>query len=456
MGLSALAYELSSQIEGGTLASLCVVVTLVAHAPLFVAVRGDPPRLAFARGWLVGTFTSAIAYRFVPPVLAAASGEALSASGSWALFAGFVLLRGGLLGVAMGLAAWCAGRGARPTVVAAALIPLLEIAVPSPLPFFFGTGLLGAPMLIQIVDLFGPSSTTLLATLTSAGLASLATDRDRHTSAAAAAALVLAAAYGVGRTAQLDATTSPTSTIALVQPGGTSTRAAPVPNRIPSEVDLVVLPESALPTAVAPEDAEPLSRELFAGLGPQVLLGASLVHRDGTQRNVALFLGPESAARYEKHQLVPIAESWVGYRAGELDEPFVAGHARVLPLICYETLLSGYVAERTLSRRANVLVAITNDTWLEGSPGRELHLQAARLRAIETRRSLVQAGRDGVTAAIDPTGRILARVPSGGGPHVLVAEVPLLDQRSVYARFGVLPFLLLIGALLFGAQRRTR
>lgn len=433
---------------------LCAVLTLVAHAPLFLACEGDRPRLALIRGCMVGGITTAIAYRFVPPVLAAAAGGALSSVGSWALFAVFVLLRGALLGVAMAVAAWSAAR--HPFLGAAALIALLEVVVPSPLPFFFGTGLLGVPALVQVVDLFGPGATTLIAATTSAGLASLlAKERDRFTTLASAAILFVSVGYGSARISQIASAESPTLTIALVQPGGTATRTAPLPQRLAHEAQLVVLPESALPTPVAAEDLEPLSRELFAELGPRVMLGASTRHADGTQRNLALLLEPERIARYEKHRLVPIAESWAGYRAGEVDDSFRVGDARVSPLICYETLLSSYVRERTLSSGPSVLVAITNDTWFEGSHGRQLHFQAARLRTIETRRAVVQAGRDGVTAAIDPTGRVLARAPVGGA-HILITEVPVLDQPSVYARSGNLYFLVLIAVLLLLASRPQR
>ena len=60
---------------------------------------------------------------------------------------------------------------------------------------------------------------------------------------------------------------------------------------------------------------------------------------------------------------------------------------------------------------AQLLINISNDGYFGHSSAREQHLEIARMRAVENRRWLLRATNDGITAAIDPAGRITARFP---------------------------------------------
>jgi apolipoprotein N-acyltransferase len=84
---------------------------------------------------------------------------------------------------------------------------------------------------------------------------------------------------------------------------------------------------------------------------------------------------------------------------------------------------------------ANLLVNITNDAWFGRSSAPWQHLSMSVFRAVENRRSLARAANTGVSAIVDPLGRIAATSPLFQ-PFYLVADVPLLQQETVFVDFG--------------------
>jgi apolipoprotein N-acyltransferase len=137
-------------------------------------------------------------------------------------------------------------------------------------------------------------------------------------------------------------------------------------------------------------------------------------------------------------------------------------------LICYED------TEPTLARRfnhwsedgkpADFLVNQSLDAWFDGSEQHEQHLAISRFRAVEARRSLVRAVNMGISAVIDPDGRVLQTVDfewadSKKKVGVVTAEVPLDTRGSVYAAVGDwVPLLCWVGlatGLIQGRRRVT-
>ena len=126
--------------------------------------------------------------------------------------------------------------------------------------------------------------------------------------------------------------------------------------------------------------------------------------------------------------------------------------------VCYESIYgefcTGYVR-----KGAQLLAVITNDAWWGNTPGYKQHLSYSRLRAIETRRWVARCGNTGVSAIIDPAGRILDRTP-WWEPAVLEGEVQLLQGQTFFVRYGdmvgrvaVFLFLLVGAAAIFRPRK---
>jgi apolipoprotein N-acyltransferase len=176
---------------------------------------------------------------------------------------------------------------------------------------------------------------------------------------------------------------------------------------------------------------------------------------------------------YDKLHLVPFGEylpfqNWMerlgfsqltkqqgGYIPGVRRRPLDVPNApRALPLICYEAIFSGKIADR--DDRPGWIINVTNDGWFGISTGPYQHLQQARLRAIEEGLPVVRAANTGISAVIDPVGRIVAKLGLGI-EGVLDASLPTAIPPTIYARlpnYGAL--LMLAIALIFVARRRMK
>jgi apolipoprotein N-acyltransferase len=131
----------------------------------------------------------------------------------------------------------------------------------------------------------------------------------------------------------------------------------------------------------------------------------------------------------------------------------VPGAPRMLPMICYEAVFPGDVVER--NDRPGWIVNLTNDGWFGISTGPYQHLQQARLRAIEQGLPLVRAANTGISAVIDPMGRVVARLGLGL-EGVLDSTLPAAIPPTPYARAGDIPAAIILAvAWLFVIRRRA-
>ena len=176
---------------------------------------------------------------------------------------------------------------------------------------------------------------------------------------------------------------------------------------------------------------------------------------------------------YDKTHLVPFGEylpfqSWMesiglsqltkvqgGYIAGTRRRPLDVPNApRALPLICYEAIFPGRLADG--NDRAGWIVNLTNDGWFGISTGPYQHLQQARLRAIEEGLPVVRAANTGISAVVDPMGRIVARLGLGI-EGVLDANLPSAIPPTFYARLANIPAAMMVAlALIFVVYRRAK
>jgi apolipoprotein N-acyltransferase len=141
----------------------------------------------------------------------------------------------------------------------------------------------------------------------------------------------------------------------------------------------------------------------------------------------------------ERIGLQTLTEQRGGFLAGDRHRLIaIPGAASVLPLICYEVIFPGELFPRemrTSEQRPGWIVNVTNDGWFGNSTGPYQHLQQARVTAIEEGLPLARAANTGISAMVDPVGRIVGSLPLDK-EGVLDAPLPRSISAPVYARFG--------------------
>jgi apolipoprotein N-acyltransferase len=143
-----------------------------------------------------------------------------------------------------------------------------------------------------------------------------------------------------------------------------------------------------------------------------------------------------------------------GFIAGAQRHAIPLTHAPpVLPLICYETIFAD--SAMPAHERPGWIVNVTNDGWFGISSGPYQHLQQARLLAIAEGLPLVRAANTGISAIIDPVGRITIQLPLAA-KSVFDSGLPRELQPTIYAEFGDVPILLLGTISLIALTRKRR
>ena len=223
--------------------------------------------------------------------------------------------------------------------------------------------------------------------------------------------------------------------------------------------DLLVWPEAPAPFyASDPQFRNPVSA-LAKQTGSWVIagsIGTNPAMRTGGESsqifNSAALVSPQGewTARYDKVHLVPFGEylpfpslfAFAGgltkevgqFERGTSRSPLQAGAERVGTFICYESIFPDEV--RQFARDgAQVFVNISNDGWYGDSGAWKQHLQQTRMRAIENDRWVLSATNTGLTAVIDPAGRVVAEVPRKERT-ALVAPYALVSSTTFYTRHG--------------------
>ena len=132
------------------------------------------------------------------------------------------------------------------------------------------------------------------------------------------------------------------------------------------------------------------------------------------------------------------------------------GPVRIGVLVCYEGILPGF-ARGLAAERPHFIVNGTNDDWFGLTAERWLHFALTIPRAIEHRVPLLRPTLTGVSAVVDPTGRIVQHT-APTGVETLRATVPLMQSQTVYQQvgdaFAWTCVALTFGALAFGRVRR--
>ncbi len=242
--------------------------------------------------------------------------------------------------------------------------------------------------------------------------------------------------------------------------------------------DLIIWPEGALPASAnqvfAPgsPDAAAIAAAVQPGQSLIIGLGRGVpdpAAPDGGRYYNSLFVltdeggdGLRVAGVYDKYRLVPFGEylpagglmGALGVRslthmptdfsAGPLPAPIdIPGAPRAQPLICYESLYPGFTPGG--GERPGWIVNISNDAWFGRTSGPLQHLNLASYRAIETGLPVVRSTPTGVSAMIDPWGRVIeGQRLDPGESGVIDARLPRPAAATVYGGIGDLLFWLAV------------
>lgn len=224
-----------------------------------------------------------------------------------------------------------------------------------------------------------------------------------------------------------------------------------------TKFDLIVWPESPAPFFTNDAKFQAIISEMARSANIWIVVGAigsdaARPNDEGLLFNSAALISPQGdwTTRYDKVHLVPFGEylpfpslfSFAGgltkevgqFERGKSRQPLNAGGERSGIFICYESIFPDEVRQ-SADLGAQVFVNISNDGWYGDSGAYAQHLNQTRMRAIENDRWLLSATNTGVTAAIDPWGRIAARIPRKERA-TLVAPYALNPATTFYTRHG--------------------
>jgi apolipoprotein N-acyltransferase len=250
--------------------------------------------------------------------------------------------------------------------------------------------------------------------------------------------------------------------VSLNNPGHPATaqeQSGSISAAVPSHPDLIVWPESPAPFYTT----DPVFREAVSNIAREaqtwVLVGSLGVRNAGESPERATQLynsaslvspGGEWVARYDKMHLVPFGEyvpfkrvfgfaggltKEVGdFSAGTSRAPLQAGDSKLGVFICYESIFPDEIRQLA-ANGAEVLVNVSNDGWYGDSGAYAQHLKQARMRAVENSRWLLRDTNTGVTATIDPYGRVVSTIPRKIRA-ALDAPYALTNVTTFYTRHG--------------------
>lgn len=448
----------------------------VAFLPLLIAIpRARSGWKAFFLGWLSQTVAWLIMVPWVVRVMSHYGG--LPYIVGVLLFVAMALI----LGLYGGLFTFIVHRLKPKALSAWLLVPLVWAAIEYLRTYFLtgfpwnliATAIIDSTPLIQIDRFAGPYFVGALIVFPSAVAAWLITAKPagmQATFAIGVTAIVMFVWWGTGLVASkliVRPTGTPPRVAALLQPNISQEMRWDADNlllifkrmmemtdrAIAGGASVVIWPESTVPLSYSSTD---FYREAIESTsqkhGVDIILG-SVAEDSGDRTRLwnAAFLvsGGRTIGHYDKIKLVPFGEyvplrkvlffaeklvRAVGeFEFGTNDTP-LRGEFAYGPAICYEVVFP-QIPRKQVKNGADVLVTITNDAWYDGTSAPRQHLDQARLRAIETDRYVLRAATTGISAVIDPSGRIIEELPMGREGIILASFQPRRGTTP-YVRFG--------------------
>lgn len=456
-------------------------LTWFCFLPVLWAIRDVTPRRALLLGTVFGTVMSLGGFYWVAHMVVEFGGLPI-AVGLLAL-----VLLCIQQGFGLGLVLWAVrrlerDRGIAPVWGLALALTTQELIYPHIFPFYIGCSQFLLPWVTQIAELVGIVGLAAVIALVNGALFELFVAYRGGRSPARLRilvpllTLVATLVFGAVRTHQIDARSAagPSIHVAMVQTNlGAAAKHLRASEFLDAHItmskealaadpsiDLVVWPETAY-NRWTRKDVKNLGVQT-GSLGRPMIFGALMTDEVGGERrafNSAVITSStgEVLGTYDKIELLvfgeyiplgdtfPIIKKWVGmggFARGTQWGPLVgADGTRFLPLICYEDILPRLVRKLWAEGGpADVLVNVTNDSWYGDSDEPIEHLALATFRSIETRRSLIRSTNTGISALVDPVGRMTVR--SGQWTREVVkGRVPVVKDGSttVYQAIGDAP-----------------
>ncbi|HEX7663414.1 MAG TPA: apolipoprotein N-acyltransferase [Polyangiaceae bacterium] len=474
-------------------------LAFVAFVPLFVALEGQTPKRALWLGVVAGGTMNLAGFYWLVGMLKTFSGFPTVIC---LFFAAIVCAyQGGRIGTMTWLYARAQSRGWPKAPVAIFAFATSELLYPLLFPWYFAATVHTVPALTQTADLGGPILVGIVLLGVNLAIVELVVARmkastpNRRVVIGGGVGVALALVYGAIRIHMVDAAcaTAEQVRVGVVQanmdllgkrhdPGEGLRRHTKLTQELKAKgVDFVVWSESSVTYATQEKQAAYFMQNNVAGkMGIPMVFGAVL-YRKGEDRtrffNTALSTDKDGklTARYDKHYLLafgeylplgdtfPILYDWSPnsgkFSVGDTLDPLLVqtatGMHKVGMLICYEDILPTFTNAEVNASKPEMLVNMTNDAWFGDTLEPWQHLALAELRAIEHRRYLVRGTNSGVSAVVDPVGRVIAQ-SHPFRTEAIDASVRWLQLHTVYETVGEIPWYLMAAAVVAGCFVRRK
>lgn len=235
---------------------------------------------------------------------------------------------------------------------------------------------------------------------------------------------------------------------------------------ITDDVDLVLWPESAVPkiykNAGALKDYKKLSKEL----NTPIIAGIILKTAEGNTNNAILVNADGPQTIYNKRQMVPFGE-YMPYKSllsrlfpaltelniieddyigGDSAEIMTVNGGKLGNIICFESIYTDLTRQSVLDG-AELMIELTNDSWLKDSPAMHQHLAHGVFRSVENGRYLVRSANSGISAVIDSRGNIKSQLDINE-QGVITDTVQFNAKQTIYTKTGNVIFPILLTVIL--------
>lgn len=474
------------------------LLAFLAFAPLWIALQNQSPKRALWLGVTAGATMNLAGFYWLLNMLRTFSSFPTPVC---MLFVFLVCIyQGGRIGIMGWLYARATARGWPRVPVFLAAFAASELLYPLLFPWYFAATTHDLPALSQTAEIGGPILVGLVIVAASIGLAEpfLARLERRAvhpiTLAVPAAAIGATLAFSALRIQQVDRRAQESEPVhvglvqgnmALIQkredPAEGLRRHLRLTTQLKARgVDVVVWSESSVTFPVPERSYKTMMRDKFArNLGIPAIFGGVIYRVDSDRErwyNTALSTDSrgEITARYDKEYLLAFGEylpfgdvipklyEWSpnsgkfspGTALDPLRVPFGGIEHRVSALICYEDILPAFTNRVVAAGSPELLVNITNDAWFGDTSEPWEHLALAQMRAIEHRRYLVRSTNSGISAFIDPVGRVMLHT-NPFQLESLDAIVHFMQSSTAYEVVGDIPWWIVSALLLVAAFVRS-